>query len=192
MRRKTFDMLLSGAGLLIAGVLLVAGGLLTWSSTFITHQVHQQLAAQEIFFPPANSAAVSGAAFAPMRQYGGKQLTTGAQAKVYADSFIANHLKDVAGGKTYSQVSALAQADPTNVVLQGQVATLFKGNTLRGLLLNAYAFGKMGTIAAIGAVVAFAGAALMLLLTFLGIRHSRRTSPDVEILVGKVPVGAHA
>jgi hypothetical protein len=188
MRRKTFDMLISGAGLLIAAVLLIAGGLLTWSHSFVDTQVHNQLAAEKIFFPAANSPAVSGAAFAPMRKYGGQQLTTGAQAETYADHFIAIHLSEVAGGKTYAQVSALAQADPTNTVLAGQVETLFKGNTLRGLLLNAYAFGKMGQIAGIAAIVSFFGAGLMLLLTGLGFWHGRRVDPSVEILSQRVPV----
>jgi hypothetical protein len=192
MRRKTFDMLLSGAGLLIAAVLVIAGGLLMWSHSFIDSQVHDQLAAQKIFFPAANSPAVAGAQFAPMRQYGGQQLTNGAQAKTYADFFIANHLAEVAGGKTYSEVSAAAQADPTNAALQAQVNTLFKGNTLRGLLLNAYAFWKMAQIAALAALVSFVGAALMLLLTLLGIWHSRKVSPDAEILAPKVAVPATA
>jgi hypothetical protein len=79
----------------------------------------------------------------------GQQLTTGAQAEVYADHFIANHLKAIGGGKTYAQLSAEAIAQPNNAKLAAQVATVFKGETLRGLLLNAYAFGTMGMIAGI-------------------------------------------
>jgi len=80
------------------------------------------------------------------------------------------------GGKTYAQLSTLAQASPNDLKLQGQVATLFKGETLRGLLLNAYAFGTMATIAGIAAIVAFVGAGVMLLLSLLGLVHSRRAS----------------
>jgi hypothetical protein len=50
-----------------------------------------------------------------MRPYGGQQLTTGAQAEVYADHFIANHLKEIGGGKTYAQLSALSIAQRTTV-----------------------------------------------------------------------------
>ena len=187
MRRKTFATLVSAAGLLMAFVLVAAGGLLTWGYTFVNGQVHDQLAAQKIFFPPANSAAVQGPQFAAMRQYGGQQLTTGAQAETYANHFIAVHLTEVAGGKTHSEVSAAAQADPTNAALQGQVNTLFKGATLRGLLLNAYAFGKMGQLALIAGLGAFGAAALILILSLFGIRHSRRVPETVELLGSRTP-----
>jgi hypothetical protein len=182
MRRKTFDTLVSGVGLLMAAVLIAAGALLTWGYSFIDSQVHDQLASQKIFFPASDSKSVQGDQFAAMRVYGGQQLTTGAQAETYANDFIAVHLSEVAGGKTYSQVSALAQADPTNPVLQAQVNTLFKGNTLRGLLLNGYAFWKMGQLALIAAFVSFGAAIAILILSLLGLRHARRISPEVEIL----------
>jgi hypothetical protein len=144
--------------------------------------VHTQLAAQQIYFPAANSQAVAGPEFAAMRPYGGQQLTTGAQAEVYADHFIANHLKAIGGGKTYAQLSAEAIAQPANAKLAAQVNTVFKGETLRGLLLNAYAFGTMGTIAGIAAIAAFVAAAVMLILGGLGLMHARRASPDTDIL----------
>lgn len=181
MRRRTFDTLVSVGGLLIALVLVVAGGLLTWSATFVNGQVHDQLAAQKIFFPPAGSPAIAGPEFAAMQQYAGQQLTTGAQAQTYSDHFIAVHLAEVAGGKTYAEISSAAQQDPTNTKLVAQANTLFKGNALRGLLLNAYAFGTMGMIAGIAAIAAFLGAGLMLALSLLGLRHARRTPADIEL-----------
>jgi len=184
MRRITFDILMATAGLILALTLIAAGGLLTWAHTYIGNEVHTQLAAQQIYFPAANSKAVAAPEFAAMRQYGGQQLTTGAQAEVYADHFIANHLKTIGGGKTYSQLSAEAIAQPKNAALAGQVATVFKGETLRGLLLNAYAFGTMGMIAGIAAIGAFIAAALMLVLSGLGLMHARRVSPATEILSG--------
>jgi hypothetical protein len=182
MRRMTFDTLVSVAGLLLVGVLLVAGGLLAWTSSYINNEVTTQLSAQKIVFPAANSAAVAAPEFQAMRQYGGEQLTTGAQAEVYADHFIANHLIKIGGGKTYAQLSTEALAQPNNAKLAGVVNTVFKGETLRGLLLNAYAFGKIGMIAGIAAVVAFIGAGILLLLSLLGLYHSRRVSPTKEIL----------
>src|SRR6202034_1870583 len=151
---------------------------------FIGNEVSTQLSAQQIYFPAANSPAVAAPEFAAMRPYGGQQLTTGAQAEVYADHFIANHLKAIGGGKTYAQLSAEAIAQPNNAKLAAQVDTVFKGETLRGLLLNAYAFGTMGTIAGIAAIAAFIAAAVMLVLGGLGLLHSRRVSPAADILSG--------
>jgi hypothetical protein len=181
MRRRTFDVLATTAGLLIAGLLLVAGGLLTWGHNFVTSEVHTQLAAQKIVFPPANSPAVAGPQFAPMRQYGGQLMTTGAQAQVYADHFIAIHLTEIGGGQTYSQLSAKALAQPKNAALAAQVQTMFRGETLRGLLLNAYAFGTIGQIMLYAAIAAFAGAGLLILLAIFGFVHLRRTAPEAEI-----------
>src|SRR5690349_9630312 len=185
MRRRTFDALATTAGLLIAGLLLVAGGLLTWGHNFVTNEVHTQLAAQKIVFPPANSDAVKGPEFAPMRQYGGQLMTTGAQAQVYADHFIAVHLKEIGGGQTYSQLSAKALAQPKNAALAAQVQTMFRGETLRGLLLNAYAFWEMGQIMLIGTIVAFAAAAVMLIMSVFGVAHLRRVPAEAEIFGGR-------
>jgi hypothetical protein len=180
MNRKVIDYLVSSAGLIVAVVLIGIGGLLVWGHVFIDNQVHSQLAAQKIFFPPKGSSATAGPQFAAMRQYAGQQLLTGPQAETYANHFIAVHLSEVAGGKTYAQVSAAALADPTNTALKTQAATLFQGTTLRGLLLNAYAFGTTAKIAGIASLVSFIGAAIMLLLSGLGFAHARRVAGVVE------------
>jgi hypothetical protein len=186
MRRRTFDLILSSVGAMLTLVLLVAGSLLMWGYSFANNSVRDQLVAQQIYFPPAGSDALKSAEIGPyLNQYAGQQLTTGAQAEAYADHFIAVHLKEVAGGQTYAQVSAKAQADPTNTQLQGQVNTLFKGETLRGLLLNAYAFWKLGQIALFAAIASFVMAAVMLVLTGLGYRHLRKVPADAEVFTPK-------
>jgi hypothetical protein len=182
MRRRTFDALASVVGLALAAVLLVAGGLLMWGHTFVDSQVHNQLTAQKIFFPPSNSPAIKAPEFAAMRQYAGQQMTTGAQAEVYADHFIANHLLAIGGGQTYAQLSAKALAQPNNTKLAATVDTMFRGETLRGLLLNAYAFGKMAQIALWAAIASFIGAGILLILAAFGFAHERRVSPESEIL----------
>jgi hypothetical protein len=181
MRRKTFDTLLTTGGLVVAIMLLVAGSLLAWGHTFVAGQVHDQLTAQKIFFPAAGSAALPAAQYPNLQQYGGQQLTTGDQAAAYADDFIGAHLAKIGGGQTYSQLSAKAQAAPTDTALKATVDTMFRGETLRGLLLNAYAFGTMGQIALYAAIASFLGAAVMLLLTLLGWMHLRRTDPDAVL-----------
>jgi hypothetical protein len=186
MQRKSLDRLVSSFGISLVALLLIAGGLLTWAHNFVTNEVHTQLAAEQIYFPAKDSPAVAGAEFAPMRKYAGEQLTTGKQAQTYADHFIAVHLKEIGGGKTYSQLSTEAQANPTNTKLAATVNTMFKGETLRGLLLNAYAFGTMATIAGIAAIAAFVGAGVLLLLSLVGIWHSRRVSDEETIFAPPV------
>jgi hypothetical protein len=186
MRRKSFDMILTSVGLVLTAVLLVAGAMLTWGYNFANSNVHDQLAAQQIYFPAKGSPALASPEIGPyLNQYAGQQLTTGAQAEAYADHFIAVHLKEVANGQTYAQVSTQAQADPTNTTLQAQANTLFKGETLRSMLLNAYAFWQLGQIALYAAFASFALAVVMALLTVLGFAHLRRVSPQTEMLVAR-------
>ena len=185
MRRKTFDALLTTGGLVLAAVLIVAGALLTWGHSFASGQVHSQLAAQKIFFPAAGSESLSDPAIKPyLTKYAGEQLTTGEQAKAYADHYIAVHLQKIGGGLTYSELSSKAMANPDDTKLAATVNTVFKGETLRGLLLNAYAFGKFAQIALIASIASFAGAGLLLLLSALGYVHLRRTDPAAEVLPG--------
>jgi hypothetical protein len=184
MRRRTFDALATTAGLLLAAVLLVAGILLGWAHSFVTNEVHSQLASQKIEFPATTNPefkALPKADAAAMGQYAGQLMTTGAQAETYADHFIAYHLTLIGGGKTYSQLSTESLAQPANVKLAGEVQTVFRGDTLRSMLLNAYGFGKMGDIAGIASVVAYIGAGLLLVLSGFGLVHLRRASPGAEI-----------
>jgi hypothetical protein len=188
MRRRAFDALASTAGLVLAAVLLVAGGLLLWGHSFVDNQVSSQLSAQKIVFPTTSNPefkALPAADAAAMGQYAGQTMTTGAQAKVYAENFIAYHLSFMGG--TYSQLSAKAMAQPNNTKLAGQVNTVFKGTTLRGMLLDAYAFWQMGEIAFWGAIVSFIGAGILLVLSALGLYHARRVSPATEILSHGTP-----
>ena len=187
MRRRTFDILVSSTGMMLTIVLLVAGGLLYWGYSFANGNVHDQLAAQKIFFPPKGSEALAAPRVGRyLNQYAGQQLVNGAQAQAYANHFIAVHLKEAAGGQTYAQVSSQALQNPNDAKLAGQVQTLFRGETLRGLLLNAYAFWKIGQIALLASIASFILAAAMLVLTILGFWHLRRVSPTEELMASNV------
>ena len=196
MRRRTFDTLATMAGVVLAVVLAIGGGLLLWGHSVISNDVHSQLAAQKIVFPPANSAPIKelpAADAAAMNQYGGQLMTTGAQAEAYANHFIAVHLTKIGGGQTYSQLSAKSLAQPKNTALAEQVQTMFRGTTLRGMLLNAYGWWQMGQIMLISAFVAFGSAVLFLVLSGLGFWHLRRTAPQSEVFSKvntKVPANA--
>ena len=187
MRRRTFDALATMAGVVLAVVLAIGGGLLLWGHSVISNDVHTQLAAQKIVFPAANSPeikALPAVDATAMKPYAGQLLTTGSQAEVWADHFIAVHLREIGGGQTYSQLSAKSMAQPKNTALAQQVQTIFRGETLRGLLLNAYAFWTMGTIALWAAIVSFIAAFIMLVLGILGLMHVRRVSPETELNLG--------
>ncbi len=198
--RATLDKLISWAGLLLVAVLLVAGGLATWASSFIGNEVHDQFAAQHITMPTTKTglAELPSADRAALEKYAGQQLTTGPQAKAYANHYIAVHMKEAAAGKTYSEVSGqyLQQcSDPKQAAtkacqdLGGLRQTMFMGDTLRGLLLYGYAFATVGTIAGYAAIVAFVAAGGLLLLAGLGFWHSRRTGTAVA--AASRPEGAH-
>ena len=195
MRRKTFDALATMAGVVLAVVLAIGGGLLLWGHSVVSNDVHNQLAAQKIVFPTASSPEIK-ALPAPdataMKAYSGQLMTTGAQAETYADHFIAVHLKEIGGGKTNSQLSAAAMAQPKNTALANQVQTIFKGTTLRGMLLNAYGWWQMGQIMLVSAFVAFGAAGLFLILSGLGFWHLRRATPESEILPKVAKVQVHA
>jgi hypothetical protein len=184
-RRKTFDLLVSTGGLVMAAVLLVAGGLLMWGYSFASGQVHDQLAAQKIVFPAGSNPefkALPAADQAAMGSYAGQTLTTGAQAKTYADHFIAVHLAEMGHGKTYSQLSAESLQQPKNTALAGLVQTVFRGTTLRSMLLEAYGFWQLGQIALFAAIAAFTGAGLLLILSIVGLVHGRRVTAEAEVL----------
>src|SRR5450432_1493684 len=189
MRRRVFDLLASFGGIVLVVVLLVAGGLLVWGHSFTNSNVHTQLAKQEVVFPPkaAFAHAKAGTEITPsmipsVSQYAGQQMLTGAQAEAYADHFIAVHLSELPYGGVYSKISAAALAQPTNTKLTALKQTSFQGTTLRGLLLEAYAFSKIGQIMLWGAIASFILAIIMAILVGLGFWHARRTEPEEDLL----------
>lgn len=144
-------------------VLLLIGSLAMWTSSFTTNMVRTELAAQKIYFPAKGSPALDPKVYPDLQQYAGQLVDTAPEARAYANGYIGRHLDEVAGGKVYAEVSAEARLDPTNAKLAGQKATLFQGETLRGILLGTgYAYGTIGNIAGIAAYISFIGSAVML------------------------------
>lgn len=170
------DQILTGFGIVATIALLAMGSIAWWGYHYTTTSVHDELAAQKIYFPAKGSAALTSSKIGPyLNQYAAEQLLTGPQAKAFADHFIAVHLSEVADGQTYAQVSAESLASPSNVTLQNKTMTLFKGETLRSMLLNAYAFWTIGIVTEIGALICFAAAIVMAILTLLGFWHIQRS-----------------
>jgi hypothetical protein len=191
-RRKTFDAILTVVGAGLTVFFVVAGSLGLWAYSFANSNVHNQLAEQQITFPPASAFAhaKAGTEITPsmipvVSQYAGQQLVSGQQAEAYADHFIAVHLQEIGGGETYAQLSSAAMALPKGsaayTAAEAKVQTVFQGTTLRGLLLEAYAFWQMGQIALYASIACFVLAALMLIFTILGIVHMRKVPAEEEL-----------
>jgi hypothetical protein len=216
MQRRVFDKVASTGGVVMIVVLLIAGGLLTWGHSFAQGNVHNQLAQQQIFFPKQSEISAVKAQFAKggqkavtdpefpnaalmvpaLEPYAGKQVLTGKEAQVYSNDFINQHLYAMPLHGVYSQVSTAARSakpgSPQATQLAGLETSVFQGTTLRGLLLEAYAFGTIGVIMLWGAIASFIGALLMGLLVGGGIWHAARTAPEEKIFEvktqGTVPV----
>lgn len=191
-RRRTIDRILIGFGLVATGAFAIAGGLLMWGSQFAEDYVYDELSSQNITFPPEEMLVEDGRA--DLVQYADEDVTTGPEAEAYA-SFIDGHLQGIADGATYADLGTperAAQAAVTEAVeagasdaeiqelqeaadtITGQRDSLFRGETLRGLLLTAYAWSTVGTIAGLAAIGAFVAAAVMAVLVVLGTVHYRR------------------
>ena len=189
--RRTIDKVLVGFGLIAAIVFAAAGGLLTWGANFANDYVYDELSSQNVFFPDEASLEEEGRD--DLVEYADEQVTTGPEAEAYA-GYIGGHLEDIAGGLTYAEIddrgaaqavveaeesgaseAEIADLQATADELRGQRDSLFRGETLRGLLLSSYAWSTMGRIAGIAAVVAFAGAAVTIALVVAGVVHLRRS-----------------
>jgi hypothetical protein len=186
MTRRTLDIIFSIGGLLLAGLILVLGLVLQSQANFAEDYVHDQLQAQQISFTPA--AALSPEENAQcLKDNAGKQLVTGKQAECYANEYIGLHLKDVNDGKTYAQTSSEARAiedqdSPEAQELNGKVQTLFRGETLRGLLLTSYGFSIFGDRAQTAAYVCYLAALVLLLAAIAGFVHAGTKSAEHRIL----------
>ena len=199
--RSAFDKLISGTGLLLAAVLIMAGGLLTWANVFIGDQVHDQFTMQGITMPEGEALAGLPKADADaLEEYAGSALDTGPEAKAYSEHYILAHMnassEELAGeALPYAAVSAKArelgaavaenpnatQAEIDEAAEWGALKqSLLDGNTLRGLLLYGYAFATIGTIAGIAAFVSFGAGALLLVLVALGFWHARKAGQVAE------------
>jgi len=191
MKRRTLDFLFATGGVLLAGLLLVLGLVLQHNADFAKSYVHDQLSAQKIVFTPVAGLSDQEKKAACLVNYAGQPLVTGKQAECYANQYIALHLSEVNGGKTYAQTSTDARAaraaataaqqanaanaadlDKAATVLEAKVETLFKGETLRGLLLTSYGFSVFGDKASQAATVCFIVFGLLLALSIAGFVHA--------------------
>lgn len=174
--RRFIDLMISWSGAVVAVALVALGAAAIYGGTFALDNVRDRLQPQNISFPPA--AALAPEEKAELGQFAGEKVDTGAEAEAFS-RYIAGHLAEINDGATYSETSAAARAeglDPKVAAeLQGKADTLFKGETLRAILLNAYGWWTVGQItmwAGIGAVIS---GLLLALFVGLGFAHARKT-----------------
>jgi len=193
MKRKSFDKIVTAVGFGLAVFLLIAAGLLNWGANFASGAVSSQLKAQEITFPAATGNPDESADVTKFfADNGDKVLADAKQAQMYADNYLAFHLSKMptyaAASNANRAAGAALAASPADPALKadaaakaGMVETVFKGTMLRGTLLTAYAFGTLGSIAGVSALVSLIGALVMLLLSILGLLQIRRVPEEATI-----------
>lgn len=189
LKRRTIDRVLVAAGAIMTVALLVAGALLMWGANFAADYVDDELSSQNITFPPA--AVLEEEGRTDLLKYAGETVNTGPEAEAYA-TFIDGHLQNMADGATFAELGAperaanaaveaaiadgadeatVAELTDEAAAISNQRNTLFKGETLRGLLLSAFAWATVGQIAGYAAIAALFAGGAMLVLVLLGLRH---------------------
>jgi hypothetical protein len=192
MKRRTLDKIISIVSLGFAALLLLFAGLLNWGASFADDNVASQLAMQNISFPAVESLPIGTKG--QLTKWADQKVMTGEMARDYSDLYILEHMNASATavtGKpaTYSEVSGVymglvrgGSTDVEKIKQYGDLReTLFMGNTLRGMLLQAYAFGTMGVIAGYAALASLVGAILFLILGVAAVLHRRNTSEEVLV-----------
>jgi hypothetical protein len=106
-------------------------------------------------------------------------VLTGAQADAYAKK-IASDIYGMPYHGIYAKIATASIEHPKNQALAADKSVAFEGVTLQGLLLEAYAFSTLGTVAIWASIISFILAGVMLILSILGFVHLRRVSPAEE------------
>jgi len=200
MKRKTLDLTMSVGGILIAALAIVLGFVFQANADFATTYVRDQLNEQRIMFPAAEYLSESEANVPCLVEFAGTSLDSGKKSECYANEYIGSHLKGIGGGETYATLGTpqrelqakVADAkkanDPNLPTLEadlakvsGQRDSMFKGETLRGLLLTTYGFSVLGEKAALAATIAFFAAAIVILASLAGFAHALATPKDQKI-----------
>jgi len=200
MKRKTLDITMSVGGILIAALAIVLGFVFQANADFATTYVRDQLSEQKIMFPAVEYLSEQEATVPCLVEFAGTSLDNGKKSECYANEYIGSHLKGIGGGETYATLGTpqrelqakVADAkkanDPNLATLEadlakvsGQRDSMFKGETLRGLLLTTYGFSVLGEKAALAATIAFFAAAILVLASIAGFAHAFATPKDQKI-----------
>ena len=180
MDRSGWDRIVSGAGAVVAVVLIVLGTMAIWGGNFGRQNVQDRLVPQHIQFPPAD--AMTPEERAAIGEFAGAKVDTGVEAEAFS-RYIAGHLAAVNDGATYSETSGAARAeglDPKVAAdLQAKADILFKGESLRAMLLNAYGWWTLATIALWAGVAMVIAGLILGIFAIFGFRHAGKVAPTI-------------
>ena len=180
MDRSGWDRIVSGAGAVVAVVLIVLGTMAIWGGNFGRQNVQDRLVPQHIQFPPAD--AMTPEERAAIGEFAGAKVDTGVEAEAFS-RYIAGHLEAVNDGATYSETSGAARAeglDPQVAAdLQAKADVLFKGESLRAMLLNAYGWWTLATIALWAGVAMVIAGLILGIFAIFGFRHAGKVTPTI-------------
>jgi len=183
MKRSAIDRTISYIGLLLAAVFLIGSAVLYGTYVFIHDQVTSQLEPQNITLPAEDTASFTSlpeSDQAAIKPFAGQQVLNGEQAKVFANNYIRVHLEKIGGGKSYSELSSASLANPSDTALAGQVSTVFRGETLRAILLNVYAFDTMAVVAKVVSFGALVAGIVLIFLSVLGFEHAKKAAKSTR------------
>ncbi|MDO8189508.1 hypothetical protein Q5424_27765 [Conexibacter sp. JD483] len=152
------------AGMIVLGVMALIAG------NYDKQVVRDQLEPQAIFFPKAGDDALPK----DLEQYAGQQVDNGTKAKAYAEKYLGRHLEEIGGGKSYAQISTEQMANPDDERLVAQKATMFQGETLRGLLLSVWGWSVVGSVAVAAGILLIVLGAILFVLPLAGLLMERK------------------
>ena len=189
--RSLLDRIVSVTGAIMAFALVALGAAAIYGGSFAMDNVRDRLEPQGIAFGPA--AEMSAEEKAIVGDFAGQKVDTGTEAEAYS-RLIGLHVSEIAGGETYASLGgplfaleaqieeAQAAGKDTTAMeaelagLRGQRDTVFKGETLRAVLLNAYGWWVVGTITLWVGFGAVALGLILALFAALGFRHAKKLS----------------
>lgn len=211
MKRRTLDIAFSIGGALFAVLLLILGLVLKDQADFAKGYVKDQLVQQKIEFPAEYDGGETDVAGSGcLTDYAGTVLDSGEKAECFANFYIKTHMLHsaeaagypedtydtmgdvVRGLKAELQTAKDSGDEAATEEAQGKVDaasglrdSMFKGETLRGLLLTTYGFSIFGEKADLAATVCYLAFALLLLLSVAGMVHAftSKHSSDVVLAV---------
>lgn len=187
MDRRSWDRLVSGAGGVMAIVFILLGIVAIYGGRFGQDNVRDRLEPQKIQFPPAE--AMTPEEKEEVGDFAGMKVVDGPTAEAYS-RYIGGHLVGINEGKTYSETSAQARAleedDPARADLDAKVQTLFRGETLRAILLNAYGWWTVSSLTLYAGYGLLVAGIFLAVFALLGFRHAKKVALTAAPISSKV------